>query len=147
MTFFQATQHFHVKASHPIIIGQFMESEQNFSQTDTSGDPAMSTAVATGQFRNNYQFVAPANYMQNWVNIIAPTGATVKVDGATVTGFAAIGTSSGYAAAYWPLVREQRTAKLAHGRPQPRRARSRSESKVYGYGSNTTSYIALTRAD
>jgi len=135
VTFFQATQHFHVKASQPIIIGQFMESENNFTPTDTSGDPAMSTAVATAQFRNNYQFVAPANYMQNWVNIIAPTGATVKVDGTAVTGFAAIGTSSGYSVAYWPLC-----ANNAAGCTGVHSATSTASFgiQVYGYGSYTS---------
>ncbi len=74
-SFFHATQNFHVTSSQPVFVGQFMESENNFTTSDTAGDPALSAAVATAQFRNNYQFVAPANYEQNWVNVIAPTGA------------------------------------------------------------------------
>ena len=59
----------------------------------------MSLAVATPQFRSSYQFSAPQSYYQNWVNVIAPTGATVTVDGATVTGYSAIG-ASGYQVAH-----------------------------------------------
>jgi hypothetical protein len=55
-------------------------------------------AVATPQFRTGYQFIAPPSYSENWVNVIAPTGAAVTVDGATVSGFTAIG-ASGYSVA------------------------------------------------
>ena len=101
-SFFKTTQNFHVTATQPVFVGQFMESENNFTTSDTAGDPALSTAVATGQFRSSYQFVAPANYEQNWVNVIAPTGVTVTVDGTAVTGFAAIG-ASGYGVAHVAL--------------------------------------------
>jgi hypothetical protein len=101
--FFKATQHFRVTASQPIFVGQFMASENNFNTSDTAGDPAMSAAVATAQFRSTYQFVAPANYMQNWVNVIAPTGAQVTIDGSAVGGFHPIGSSSGYGVAYVQL--------------------------------------------
>ncbi|HEY8040231.1 MAG TPA: IgGFc-binding protein [Polyangiaceae bacterium] len=131
-SFFHSTSHFHVVASHPVLVGQFMESEQNFAQTATSGDPALSAAVATGQFRGSYQFVAPANYQQNWVNVIAPAGAQVSVDGTAVGGFAAIG-SSGYGVAYVPLCANNScsgvhtaSGNVAFG------------IEVYGYGSYTS---------
>jgi hypothetical protein len=103
-SFFEATVDFHVVASQPVIVGQFMESENNFGascvnsgdQTNKCGDPAESVAVATGQFRNSYQFIAPPSYEENYVSIIAPNGATVTVDGTNYTSGTAIGASSGY---------------------------------------------------
>jgi hypothetical protein len=102
-SFFEATVDFHVTASHPVIVGQFMESENNFGatcvnsgdETNKCGDPAQSVAVATAQFRTSYQFIAPPTYEENYVSIIAPTGATVTVDGTNYTSGTAIG-GSGY---------------------------------------------------
>ena len=81
--------------NNPVIVGQYMESTYKFgtacvnsaagSGPQDCGDPAMSLAVATPQFRTSYQFIAPPSYSENWVNVIAPNGATVKVDGTTVT--------------------------------------------------------------
>jgi hypothetical protein len=134
VAFFQTTQHFHVTSTQPVMIGQFMESENNFTTSDTAGDPAESISVATAQFRNSYQFVAPANYAQNWVNVIAPAGATVTLDGAAVGGFAAIG-SSGYSVAYVQLC-----ANNASGCTGVHNASSTTPFgiEVYGYGSYTS---------
>ena len=94
-SFFHVTQNFRVTSSNPIIVGQFMESENNFTASATAGDPAMSVAIPQAQYRSSYQFVATPNYQQNWVNIIAPNGSTVTVDGTNYTSGTAIG-GSGY---------------------------------------------------
>ncbi|HEY6463649.1 MAG TPA: IgGFc-binding protein, partial [Polyangiaceae bacterium] len=92
----------------PFFVAQYMVGQNNFGANcvdvnppagQTCGDPSMSLAVATAQFRNSYQFSAPQSYYQNWVNVIAPSGATVQVDGTNVAGFAPIG-SSGYEVAH-----------------------------------------------
>jgi hypothetical protein len=134
MSFFKTTQNFHVMASQPVFVGQFMESENNFAMSDTAGDPALSAAVATAQFRASYQFISPANYEQNWVNVIAPTGAQVTVDGAAVTGFAAIG-GSGYGVAHVSLCGAN-----AAGCTGVHNAASSAAFgiEVYGYGSYTS---------
>jgi hypothetical protein len=102
VAFFEVQQDFRVTASAPIIVGQYMEGQNNFgggcfdSQVNaTCGDPAMTVAVATAQFRTTYQFVAPPTYGQNWVNVIAPNGAAVTIDGVAVPAGTAIG-ASGY---------------------------------------------------
>ena len=46
------------------------------------GDPDMSIAVPTEQYRSNYTFLTPATYTLNYVNITAP--ATKDMDGNTV---------------------------------------------------------------
>lgn len=85
---------FRVTASDKILVTQYMEGEQAVG----SGDPAMSLAVPIKQYRSSYLFHAPTNYAANFVNVTAPTGAAVTIDGAAVAGFAPIG-GSGYAVA------------------------------------------------
>ena len=86
---------FKVSANRPIMVVQYMEGQE---AGGNSGDPAMAQAVATTQFRKSYLFHAPTNYEKSYVNIIAPTGATVNLDGAAVAGFTAIG-GTGYSVA------------------------------------------------
>ena len=59
----------------------------------TSGDPAMALAVGKEQYRNSYLFHTPTNYTTSYVNIVAPTGTTITLDGAPVSTFTVIGNS------------------------------------------------------
>jgi hypothetical protein len=85
---------FKVSANAKILVSQFMEGEQNVG----SGDPAMTLAVPIQQYRKVYLFHAPVTYQANFVNVTAPTGATVTIDGQAVSGFTPIG-GSGFAVA------------------------------------------------
>jgi hypothetical protein len=117
-------------------VAQYMEGQNNFGSACTGetaqdcGDPAESVAVATAQFRNTYQFAAPTSYTENWVNVIAPSGATVSVDGANVTGFAAIG-GSGYGWAHVALA-------AANNGVHNASSATPFGIEVYGYGSYTS---------
>lgn len=82
-------------ANHPIIVGTYMLSENNFNISNTAGDPAMSTAVAMEQYRKDYRFFAPPNYAQNWVTVTAQMNSAVTVDGVAVGALTQIG-NSGY---------------------------------------------------
>ena len=86
---------FKISANQPIMVIQYMEGQ---AAGGNSGDPAMALAVSTTQFRKSYLFHAPTNYETSYVNIIAPTAATVNLDGAAVTGFTPIG-GTGYSVA------------------------------------------------
>jgi hypothetical protein len=86
---------FQITGSEKILVAQYMEGQD---AGGGSGDPAMTLAVPTPQFRKSYLFHAPTNYDTNYVNVIAKTGATVTLDGAPVGGFNAIG-GSGYGVA------------------------------------------------
>ena len=88
-------QDFKISASQPILVAQYMEGQD---AGGSSGDPAMALAVATSQFRMSYLFHAPTNYETSYVNIIAPTGTPVNLDGAVVGGFTPIG-GTGYSVA------------------------------------------------
>jgi hypothetical protein len=147
VVFFQATNNFHVTASNPIEVAQFMESEDNFGAAcdgvvapagQTCGDPAMSQAVATAQFRTSYGFSAPANYYENYANIIAPTGATVTVTDTpsnhTVTTGTAIG-ASGYYVAHVSLCANSLTGCTGN---HTATSSSAFGIEVYGYGSYTS---------
>lgn len=72
----------HVTANHPFLIAEMMQGSD--SVPDHTGDPSQSLAVPVAQFRTKYVFLAPESYDQNFVNVIAPTGAAVTVDGQAV---------------------------------------------------------------
>jgi hypothetical protein len=58
----------------------------NISQPEDAkiGDPAMLNGVAVDQYLKEYVFLVPDKYTENYVNIIAPTGAVVTLDGVKV---------------------------------------------------------------
>ena len=74
---------------------------QNYSNPNPGkgapGDPAMALAVPVEQYRTSYQFLAPKNYQQNYVNVITQNPTSIKLDGTVLTKsqFKAIG-STGY---------------------------------------------------
>lgn len=86
---------FQVSATDRILVAQYMEGQE---AGGGSGDPAMALAVANAQFRDSYLFHAPVSYDTNYVNVTAPTGATITLDGTIVGGFTPIG-GSGYGVA------------------------------------------------
>jgi IgGFc binding protein len=81
---------FLITASSDVLVAQYMQGQDAGGGI---GDPAMAIAVPTRQYRSTYLFHAPTNYATNFVNITAPNGATVNLDGAPVGGFTAIGTT------------------------------------------------------
>ncbi len=58
-----------------------------------NGDPALGLAIPTEQFRTSYTFLAPTTYVVSYVNVTAPDGAEVILDGAPVTGWRTVGGS------------------------------------------------------
>jgi hypothetical protein len=83
---------FQIMADQKVMVVQYMEGQ---SAGGNTGDPAMTLAVPVEQFRTQYLFHAPTNYESNYVDVTAPVGATVMLDGAPLS-FAPIGTT-GYA--------------------------------------------------
>lgn len=45
------------------------------------GDPGMALGVPVQQFRRDYVFLTPGTYRENFVNILAPTGARIRLNG------------------------------------------------------------------
>jgi hypothetical protein len=80
---------FEISADKKVEVAQYMRGHQ--ATNSAVGDPAMAMAVPTEQFRSSYLFHAPTTYEYNYVNVVAPTGATVTLDGANVAGWTVIG--------------------------------------------------------
>lgn len=50
------------------------------------GNPAAALQVPVEQYRTAYDFQVPRGYMFNWLNVVAPAGARLVLDGAPVAG-------------------------------------------------------------
>ncbi|MEZ4382506.1 MAG: IgGFc-binding protein [Nannocystaceae bacterium] len=83
---------FKVSSDKKILVAQFMVGQ---SAGFGTSDPAMVLAVPTDQYRDNYLFFAATNWVANFVDIIAPTGAAVEVDQQAVNSWKPIG-NTGY---------------------------------------------------
>ena len=85
---------FRITADKKIAVGQYMVGQ---SAGFGTSDPAMLMSVAVEQYRKTYLFHAPPTWSANYVDIIAPDGTAVKVDGQNVANFTSIpGTGFGY---------------------------------------------------
>ncbi len=99
-----ANQGYHISGTGPILVAQFMASGDKVDPADSGtpqskGDPSLSLAVPSTQFRKDYVFLVPDSYTYDFVNIIAQTGAALTLDGApTTAAFTPIGLS-GYGVA------------------------------------------------
>jgi hypothetical protein len=51
------------------------------------GDPSMSMFPSVEQFRTKYVFLAPDDYLTNYVDIVAPAGAKIKLDNTDLSSF------------------------------------------------------------
>src|SRR5690606_9597019 len=72
---------FVVTGDKKILVAEYMVGQDAGYGTS---DPAMIVAVPTEQFRSSYLFYAQPGWSANYVDIIAPAGASVQVDGAPV---------------------------------------------------------------
>ncbi len=97
---FTTKQDFMAEGTGRFALVQYMVG-QNYSNSSPGkgapGDPAMALAVPVEQYRTSYRFLAPANYQQNYVNVITQSPSSIKLDGKLLSKsqFAAIG-STGY---------------------------------------------------
>ncbi|MDC0675559.1 IgGFc-binding protein [Nannocystis radixulma] len=78
---FTTDKDFWISASSRIAVAEYMLGQAAGGDT---GDPAMTIAVPPELFRSVYAIHAPTNYESNFVNLVAPTGAPVKLDGKPV---------------------------------------------------------------
>lgn len=124
------TQDFRVTADKPILVTQYMQGQA--SVPSTSGDPSLAVVVPTEQYRDSYLFVASTTYDTNFVNVVAPTGTQITLDGAALptNKFTPIG-SSGFSVA-----RHELDATEVH----TIQSSSAFGIVVYGYG-RYTSYM------
>jgi hypothetical protein len=83
-----------ISANNKIIVSHYMVG-QDAPPAAGIGDPSYTLSVPIDQYRASYQFHAPINYDNNYVNVTAPTGELVRLDGADLPAgmFTAIGNS------------------------------------------------------
>jgi hypothetical protein len=91
---------FKVTANHKILVAQFMIGQDGGYGTS---DPSMLLAVPSAQYRHDYLIYAQPAWTENFVDIIAPDGATVTLDGGAVGGFVKLG-GTGYSLAHAKLM-------------------------------------------
>lgn len=94
---FEAREGFQLGSSKPTMLVQYMVGSNwlgipricnmgiDASSPTGIGDPAMALAVPVNQFRDNYFILAPADYDLDYVNVMAPTGVEVRIDGEPIS--------------------------------------------------------------
>jgi hypothetical protein len=76
---------FGVTGDQPFMVGLFSLGGARADPVSSEGDPAQSFASSVEQYRKEYVFLAPDDFLESWADVIAPTGANVTMDGAPVT--------------------------------------------------------------
>jgi IgGFc binding protein len=85
----QITAPTEVVASQPVTVAHLMMSAiQNMTGT---GDPSLGIVPPVEQHRTDYKFLAPMDYDEQWVSIVAANGDAVTLDGAALGGFVPFG--------------------------------------------------------
>lgn len=96
------TEDFEVTGDHEFSVASFQQGQSVVDQAGSMtsrGDPSASQMIAVEQFRTRYIFLAPADYDVSFVDVVAPQGTELKLDGAAMSpAFTAVG-SSGLAVA------------------------------------------------
>lgn len=123
------TQDIHLVADQPVEVAEFMVGQTAAPQG--RGDPSMALAVPTAQFRQQYTFVASNTYYENWVNLVAPVGAALVLDGESIPQDRWDPLPGGeYQVARWPLPRDREVHSMQSSQP--------FGILVYGYGRYTS---------
>jgi hypothetical protein len=99
---FQVTKPFVITGSQPILVGQFMVGCGGTIGGCLYGDPSFTLAAPAEQSLSTQVFLTPDTFDEQWVTVTAPNGTAVTLDGRSVSGFTAIG-STGYSSAYFSI--------------------------------------------
>ena len=83
-------QDFEVTATAPIQVAQYLTGSSTEGGADV-GDPAFTLTVPVEQWREDYIVLTPPAYGDDWLNVVAPTGSRVLLDGLPVEGWTTIG--------------------------------------------------------
>lgn len=85
---FEASEDFQVTGSEAILVEQFLVGQDyagiGSSGAEAVGDPSLSIAVPTEQYRSEYSFLVPSSYPTNYVSVIAPVGTNVFLNGTMI---------------------------------------------------------------
>ncbi len=87
---FEANEDFEVVSTGPINVGQFIVGQDyagfGTAGATANGDPSFSLGIPVEQFRTRYSFLAPTTFEEAYVNVVAPLGQDVMLDGERVEG-------------------------------------------------------------
>lgn len=91
----------HSDGGEAFAVSQILVSNQYQGAFLEPGDPTMMLLTATEQFQERYVFLMPQGYATNFLTLVAPSGASLMLDGAAVGGApAAAGLLDGVAYEY-----------------------------------------------
>src|SRR5258708_22066823 len=80
---------FIVQGDKPFAVASFMVGGMlqtpGMDPTNSQGDPAMTMMVAPEQFRKDYTFVTPTDYLESFADVVIPIGAAVTLDGSPLS--------------------------------------------------------------
>jgi hypothetical protein len=112
---FSTAESFDLTASEPVLVAHYLEAWSNLAGTtydptvfprpttnacpyagtandaECLGDANMTLAVPTAQYLSAYTFYTPTSYAYDYVDVIAPIGASVILDGAAIPALTPIG--------------------------------------------------------
>jgi len=124
-----------VRGSDSISVSQLLLGQDYMGREERSsfakGDPSLSLAIPTEQWRDRYSILSPETFTDNFVGIIAHERQIVVIDGQVVTGFSPIA-GTALKSAQVPLPGGQHT--LESGTP--------FGVTVYGYAKYTSYMVA-----
>jgi hypothetical protein len=78
----ETTASFSISADKPISVGQFLAS--SLYNADHKGDPSFILSVPKEQYRDNYDFMVPSSFNENFITIIMPVNTVLTLDNATL---------------------------------------------------------------
>ncbi|MEO1272186.1 MAG: IgGFc-binding protein, partial [Myxococcota bacterium] len=81
---------FEVTATGPILVAQYLTGSSTAGGAD-QGDPAFTLTAPVEQWRQDYIVLTPPAYGVDWLNVVAPTGSRVLLDGLPVEGWTTVG--------------------------------------------------------
>jgi hypothetical protein len=89
---FTTSSSFEVNGSGRFLLAQLIQGRQAGGDSAT-GDPALSFVAPVEQLRSEYRVYVPAEYVSS-AAVVAPTGASVLLDGVALGGFAPVGSGA-----------------------------------------------------
>jgi hypothetical protein len=75
---------FEVTGTSEFAVGTFMLGGQIVDPVGGQGDPSQSMMASVEQYRTKYVFLAPSDYDMNLIDVVAPTGTVMALDGKAV---------------------------------------------------------------
>jgi hypothetical protein len=82
------TADFEVTGDKPFAVSSFMQARSVVDSEkgeQAAGDPSQSQMIAVEQYRDAYVFLAPLDYDENFIDVVAPTGTPIFLDDRQIT--------------------------------------------------------------